>query len=296
MTGFAAGRRRTATSDRAPASRHCAPSGPARSTSWSPPMYRGPRHRYRERHPSSTYQCPEDEKTYVHRIGRTGRAGNTGVAVTFVDWDDLHRWTLISKALDLSIPGGRPTRPRSTSARSWTSPGGQGVVCPGAADPRRAGRQSPGGPRWRTGQSAGRGRSHGRGRDSGGRDSGGRAGRVVAASGRHRHDRTTGEGPEPAAAQPQPSTHPLAARAVPRTPGGRCGFRTWRSVGPDRARVDDVAMRTPPATTVSYAVSMVVVSLVGVSTVAPMPCSAQSASPASRRCPDLGTGQHLVPR
>jgi superfamily II DNA/RNA helicase len=35
------------------------------------------------------YQCPEDEKTYVHRIGRTGRAGNTGVAVTFVDWDDL---------------------------------------------------------------------------------------------------------------------------------------------------------------------------------------------------------------
>jgi superfamily II DNA/RNA helicase len=36
------------------------------------------------------YQCPEDEKTYVHRIGRTGRAGNTGVAVTFVDWDDLH--------------------------------------------------------------------------------------------------------------------------------------------------------------------------------------------------------------
>ncbi|PRY62991.1 superfamily II DNA/RNA helicase [Knoellia remsis] len=50
------------------------------------------------------YQCPEDDKTYVHRIGRTGRAGQTGVAVTFVDWDDLHRWTLINKALDLGIP------------------------------------------------------------------------------------------------------------------------------------------------------------------------------------------------
>ncbi|HET8595868.1 MAG TPA: DEAD/DEAH box helicase [Intrasporangium sp.] len=50
------------------------------------------------------FQCPEDEKTYVHRIGRTGRAGNTGVAVTFVDWDDLHRWALINKALDLGIP------------------------------------------------------------------------------------------------------------------------------------------------------------------------------------------------
>jgi len=50
------------------------------------------------------YQCPEDEKTYVHRIGRTGRAGNTGVAVTFVDWDDMPRWGLINKALDLGIP------------------------------------------------------------------------------------------------------------------------------------------------------------------------------------------------
>ncbi|MGY1726676.1 DEAD/DEAH box helicase [Geodermatophilus sp. SYSU D01062] len=47
------------------------------------------------------YQCPEDEKTYVHRIGRTGRAGREGVAVTLVDWDDIPRWQLINKALDL---------------------------------------------------------------------------------------------------------------------------------------------------------------------------------------------------
>lgn len=50
------------------------------------------------------YQCPEDEKTYLHRIGRTARAGNTGIAVTFVDWDDLHRWGMINKTLDLGIP------------------------------------------------------------------------------------------------------------------------------------------------------------------------------------------------
>ena len=50
------------------------------------------------------YQCPEDEKTYLHRIGRTARAGNTGIAVTFVDWDDLHRWAMINKVLDLGIP------------------------------------------------------------------------------------------------------------------------------------------------------------------------------------------------
>jgi superfamily II DNA/RNA helicase len=55
------------------------------------------------------YQCPEDEKTYLHRTGRTGRAGNTGVAVTLVDWDDLHRWALINKALDLGIPDPQET-------------------------------------------------------------------------------------------------------------------------------------------------------------------------------------------
>src|SRR5206468_9320981 len=50
------------------------------------------------------YQCPEDEKTYLHRIGRTARAGNTGIAVTFVDWDDMPRWGLINKTLDIGIP------------------------------------------------------------------------------------------------------------------------------------------------------------------------------------------------
>ncbi|WP_345602568.1 DEAD/DEAH box helicase [Tomitella cavernea] len=50
------------------------------------------------------YQCPDDEKTYVHRIGRTGRAGRTGIAVTLVDWDDVPRWQLIDKALGLDIP------------------------------------------------------------------------------------------------------------------------------------------------------------------------------------------------
>ena len=50
------------------------------------------------------YQCPEDEKIYLHRIGRTGRAGKTGIAVTFVDWDDMPRWSLIDKALDLGFP------------------------------------------------------------------------------------------------------------------------------------------------------------------------------------------------
>ena len=50
------------------------------------------------------YQIPEDEQAYVHRIGRTGRAGKTGVAVTLVDWDELPRWETIDKALSLDSP------------------------------------------------------------------------------------------------------------------------------------------------------------------------------------------------
>ena len=50
------------------------------------------------------YQIPEDEQAYVHRIGRTGRAGKTGIAVTLVDWDELPRWTMIDKALGLDTP------------------------------------------------------------------------------------------------------------------------------------------------------------------------------------------------
>ncbi|NHC45676.1 DEAD/DEAH box helicase [Motilibacter aurantiacus] len=49
------------------------------------------------------YECPDDEKTYLHRVGRTGRAGNTGIAVTLVDWGDVTRWQVINKALQLSF-------------------------------------------------------------------------------------------------------------------------------------------------------------------------------------------------
>ena len=59
------------------------------------------------------YSCPEDENTYVHRIGRTGRAGATGVAITFVDWADVTRWKVINKALGL--PFEDPAETYSTS-------------------------------------------------------------------------------------------------------------------------------------------------------------------------------------
>ncbi|MEJ5944909.1 DEAD/DEAH box helicase [Pseudokineococcus basanitobsidens] len=67
------------------------------------------------------YQCPEDDKTYVHRIGRTGRAGQKGIAVTFVDWDDVPRWGLIDRTLGLGIP--EPVETYSTSPHLFTDLG-----------------------------------------------------------------------------------------------------------------------------------------------------------------------------
>ncbi|MFD6139466.1 DEAD/DEAH box helicase [Promicromonospora sp. NPDC060271] len=64
------------------------------------------------------YQCPEDERIYLHRVGRTGRAGNTGTAVTFVDWDDVPRWSLIDKALEIGYP--EPVETYSTSPHLFT--------------------------------------------------------------------------------------------------------------------------------------------------------------------------------
>lgn len=68
------------------------------------------------------YDCPEDADAYVHRIGRTGRAGASGVAVTFVDWEDTPRWQLIEKSLglELTAPLGEPRETYHTSEHLFT--------------------------------------------------------------------------------------------------------------------------------------------------------------------------------
>ncbi len=86
------------------------------------------------------YVCPEDDKTYVHRIGRTGRAGATGTAVTFVDWADLTRWKVINKALEL--PFDEPQETYSTSEHLFhdqaIAPGTKGrLVPPAPREPKR---------------------------------------------------------------------------------------------------------------------------------------------------------------
>jgi superfamily II DNA/RNA helicase len=112
------------------------------------------------------HTIPEDDKAYLHRVGRTGRAGKTGIAVTFVDWDDLHKWALINRALefgkpepqetysssehlfaDLNIPVGAKGRLRSTPAAKGAERG--------AAPSSRAGSSRDGGPRDSRGGSRG---------------------------------------------------------------------------------------------------------------------------------------------
>ncbi|WP_345718571.1 DEAD/DEAH box helicase [Kineosporia mesophila] len=126
------------------------------------------------------YACPEDEKTYLHRIGRTGRAGNTGVAVTFVDWDDIHRWVMIDKALDLGIPS--PAETYSTSphfSEDLHIPAGVKGTLPRASRTRAGLAAEEVEDLGETGKRGGGAKVTSRrdgGRDSGGRDSGGRDG------------------------------------------------------------------------------------------------------------------------
>ncbi|HSK90258.1 MAG TPA: DEAD/DEAH box helicase [Euzebyales bacterium] len=47
------------------------------------------------------YDCPDDERMYLHRIGRTGRAGATGIAVTLAVWNELARLEMIKRALQI---------------------------------------------------------------------------------------------------------------------------------------------------------------------------------------------------
>jgi len=103
------------------------------------------------------YTCPEDDKTYLHRIGRTGRAGATGIAVTLVDWVDVTRWKLINKALDL--PFDEPQETYSTSPHLEHDLGVPAGVKGRIAPPKEPVRESRGG--------RGEGREGDRGRDSG---------------------------------------------------------------------------------------------------------------------------------
>ncbi len=83
------------------------------------------------------HTIPDDSDTYLHRAGRTGRAGKTGIAVTFVDWDDLHKWSAINRELDFGQP--EPTETYSSSPHLFSDldiPEGTRGRLPGAGPAR----------------------------------------------------------------------------------------------------------------------------------------------------------------
>jgi superfamily II DNA/RNA helicase len=50
------------------------------------------------------YDPPDDPKTYVHRSGRTARAGESGLVVTFVEWDQVNEVLGIQRRAGLNVP------------------------------------------------------------------------------------------------------------------------------------------------------------------------------------------------
>ncbi|MFB7293189.1 DEAD/DEAH box helicase [Actinacidiphila glaucinigra] len=164
------------------------------------------------------YQTPEDEKTYLHRIGRTGRAGASGTAITLVDWDDIPRWQLINKALDL--PFNEPEETYSTSAHLYELlgiPEGTKGVLP-RAERTRAGLDAE--------EIEDLGETGGRGRGRGGRKSGPAASaeaeerpartRTPRQRRRTRGGQSVGEAPAGAEAAVETAEAPATEAAAPR--------------------------------------------------------------------------------
>ncbi|QWS32411.1 DEAD/DEAH box helicase [Curtobacterium aetherium] len=147
------------------------------------------------------HTIPDDPDTYLHRAGRTGRAGKTGIAVTFVDWDDLHKWTLIDKALEFGIP--EPVETYSSSPHLFTDldiPAGTKGRLPGTS-PRAA---TAGADKPASGSSAGGSRSRSRTRSGGSDQSASR--------------RTSGDRPAPERTAPTDAAAPADASATTAAP------------------------------------------------------------------------------
>jgi ATP-dependent RNA helicase DeaD len=74
------------------------------------------------------YELPETHELFTHRVGRTGRMGRSGIAITLLDSNDLPKWHEIERGLDRKIPRMTPdgqiiTPPAATNgAKSKRSP------------------------------------------------------------------------------------------------------------------------------------------------------------------------------
>jgi superfamily II DNA/RNA helicase len=204
------------------------------------------------------YQCTEDDKIYVHRIGRTGRAGKKGIAVTFVDWDDMPRWGLINKQLGIGIP--EPVETYSTSPHLYTDldiPEGTRGTLP-RGDRTRAGLGAE--VLEDLGETGAKARGAGRGDRASGRDSGSRGdgrgegrgegrGDGRGRSGRSSERATSGRsGERPGGRDESPGVRHSGARGDGRSDGHSDGPET---AGTERVRAPRVRRRTRQGETVA---------------------------------------------
>ncbi|MFF9684854.1 DEAD/DEAH box helicase [Streptomyces sp. NPDC014623] len=181
------------------------------------------------------YQSPEDEKTYLHRIGRTGRAGAKGIAITLVDWDDIPRWQLINKALDLKFPD--PPETYSTSPHLYEElriPAGTKGVLP-RAERTRAG--------LRAEEVEDLGETGGRGRKSVVSAPAPREERPPRTPRQRRRTRGGSTPEEGAVTVPTPAAEAVADEAEPRTPRRR---RRTRAAVPEAVTETAVAVAETP--------------------------------------------------
>ncbi|MDT0399296.1 MULTISPECIES: DEAD/DEAH box helicase [Streptomyces] len=204
------------------------------------------------------YQSPEDEKTYLHRIGRTGRAGAKGTAITLVDWDDIPRWQLINKALDLGFSD--PPETYSTSPHLFSDlgiPEGTKGVLP-RSERTRAGLDAE--ELEDLGEPGGRGGPRGRG-GRGGRDASRSAERETSTRTPRRRRRTrSGATPDEAAQQPVSPAAEGAGEAETDTAAARTPRRRRRMRGgvpagaPAAVEAAETAVDTAEGTAKSTAV------------------------------------------
>ncbi|SOE30295.1 Superfamily II DNA and RNA helicase [Streptomyces sp. OK228] len=208
------------------------------------------------------YQSPEDEKTYLHRIGRTGRAGAKGIAITLVDWDDIPRWQLINKALDLGF--GNPPETYSTSPHLFEElniPAGTKGVLP-RSERTRAGLAAE--EVEDLGETGGRGGPRGRGGRSSAPAPVERERERPARTPRRRRRTRNGAALEETSTTPTPqaTTEPAAAEATePRTPRRR---RRTRAGGTDETVAAAATVSEPSVSEIPQAAETAVDTAEGV--------------------------------
>ncbi len=121
------------------------------------------------------YEVPDEEESYVHRIGRTGRASRAGIAITFVAGKEMGDWRRIVRAtgFPVEVMGAEfvasAARPGSSDEderrgrfgrRGGRHGGGGGHRRGGRADSERSSRRREGGHSRPRGHGEGHGRSH----------------------------------------------------------------------------------------------------------------------------------------